>query len=619
MTLSASTVSEGTDVTVTAQFTDAGTDTHTCTVDFGDGHNASVTVTETVGIPTVGSCSVSHKYEDDSGVGMFTVSVTVTDDDGAADSETAAIKVNNVAPTVGSVRFNPVSPVNEGTPVMVSASFTDPGVADTHTCSVDFGDGHSSPGTVFEPVGVTAGRCTASRTYPDDSGALSLTVSVTVTDDEHAGDSETAALKVNNVAPTATLSNNGPISEGGSASISFTNQVDPSSADTAAGFQYAYSCDGSTIAVTTYAAASSNASTSCAFNDNGSKLVRGRIFDKDNGYTDYETTVVVNNVAPTATLSNAGPVNEGSSVTINFAGQFDPSSADTVAGFKYDYSCDGSAMVTTYAAAGSSASTSCAFGDNGTMIVRGRIFDKDNGYTEYETNVTVNNVVPTRTSSSLVFTNPYTGEAGASISFTDPGWLDKVRATFNWAGALVTTDWAPKGSAPGPVTGTLSSSYTFTAGGCVAAAISVHLTDDDYGNSPEYELAAANSVGKYTASFLAPIKDGARNIVKLGNVIPVKVEVLDCHGTPVLNRTLTVLLVNGITPDDTWNGDNLTEGTSVSSADTGNQMRIADGHYMYNLATKGLKTGAPFTIIIRDMALPAGSQNIATAAIELKK
>jgi hypothetical protein len=38
-------------------------------------------------------------------------------------------------------------------------------------------------------------------------------------------------------------------------------------------------------------------------------------------------------------------------------------------------------------------------------------------------------------------------------------------------------------------------------------------------------------------------------------------------------------------------------------------MRIADGHYMFNLATKGLKTGVPFTILIRDSAL--GTQNIA--------
>jgi len=126
-------------------------------------------------------------------------------------------------------------------------------------------------------------------------------------------------------------------------------------------------------------------------------------------------------------------------------------------------------------------------------------------------------------------------------------------------------------------------------------------------------------LGAYNASFMAPIKDGARNIVKLGNVIPVKIDVLDCHGNPVLNRALTVWLVSGVSAEDIADGTNLTEGTSVSSADTGNQMRIADGHYMFNLATKGLATGAPFTIIVRDTALPAGSQNIATAAIELKK
>jgi hypothetical protein len=67
------------------------------------------------------------------------------------------------------------------------------------------------------------------------------------------------------------------------------------------------------------------------------------------------------------------------------------------------------------------------------------------------------------------------------------------------------------------------------------------VVSDDDGGYFNLELAPANSLGVYTAAFMAPIKDGARNIVKLGNVIPVKVEVLDCHGNPVLNRTLTVL------------------------------------------------------------------------------
>lgn len=148
----------------------------------------------------------------------------------------------------------------------------------------------------------------------------------------------------------------------------------------------------------------------------------------------------------------------------------------------------------------------------------------------------------------------------------------------------------------------------------------MRVSDDDSGYF-DHTFAAANTLGVYSAAFMAPIKDGARNIVKLGNVIPVKITVLDCNGNPVLNRTLRIVLVTGTSVEDIAAGVNLTEATSVSSADTGNLMRLADSHYMYNLATKGLgiSTGIPFTIIIRDMALPVGFQNIATAAIELKK
>ena len=39
----------------------------------------------------------------------------------------------------------------------------------------------------------------------------------------------------------------------------------------------------------------------------------------------------------------------------------------------------------TYAGSGTSASTSCTFADNGTYSVKGRIIDKDGGYTEYTT------------------------------------------------------------------------------------------------------------------------------------------------------------------------------------------------------------------------------------------
>src|SRR5262249_57637266 len=63
------------------------------------------------------------------------------------------------------------------------------------------------------------------------------------------------------------------------------------------------------------------------FNDSGTYTVYGRVFDQDGGFTDYTTTVTVRDVAPTATLSNDGPIAAGGSATVFFAGQSDPSPA----------------------------------------------------------------------------------------------------------------------------------------------------------------------------------------------------------------------------------------------------------------------------------------------------
>src|SRR5439155_14066277 len=102
------------------------------------------------------------------------------------------------------------------------------------------------------------------------------------------------------VAPTATLSNNGPVDEGSPATISFSNPFDPSSVDTAAGFHYAFSCTNGDLSGATYAGSGANASAACTYADNGTYTVKARIIDKDGGYTAYTTAVAVANVAPTA-------------------------------------------------------------------------------------------------------------------------------------------------------------------------------------------------------------------------------------------------------------------------------------------------------------------------------
>ena len=45
--------------------------------------------------------------------------------------------------------------------------------------------------------------------------------------------------------------------------------------------------------------------------DSGAYTIYGRVFDKDNQFTETTTTVVVDNVAPTATIANTGPILEG--------------------------------------------------------------------------------------------------------------------------------------------------------------------------------------------------------------------------------------------------------------------------------------------------------------------
>ncbi len=183
-----------------------------------------------------------------------------------------------------------------------------------------------------------------------------------------------------------TLPNDGPVDEGSPATISFSNQHDPSSADTTAGFHYAYSCSNGDLSGATYAnTAGSTDSTSCTYDDGPSDhTVDARIIDKDGGFTEYTTSVHVNNVDPTADLANNGPVDEGSPATISFSNQSDPSNADTTAGFRYEYSCDNSPFgPADYSSASTSDSSSCTFDDGpSTHTVSARIIDKDNGSTD---------------------------------------------------------------------------------------------------------------------------------------------------------------------------------------------------------------------------------------------
>lgn len=138
------------------------------TVDYGDGTGAQSLIL------SGNNFSLNHTYQN---IGVYTVTVTISDAQGMPVASVSQVSVVNVAPTVGSVTVNN-STVVVNTVITASAAFTDLGSADTHTAVWDWGDGAVTTGTVTETNG--SGSVSGSHSYTV-SGAY--TVKLTVTDE----------------------------------------------------------------------------------------------------------------------------------------------------------------------------------------------------------------------------------------------------------------------------------------------------------------------------------------------------------------------------------------------------------------------------------------------------
>src|SRR5262249_2597228 len=138
-------------------------------------------------VPTTGTVTGTHVYTT---FGTFPVTVRVTDEGGAEGRATLMAVVNNLAPTLDPL---PVGSFLPGGQFTLNATFNDAGLGDTHTVTIDWGDGqvsHVNPHSyyaaggallpvVVEPTATSPGRLTLGHVYPD---VLDHTVTVTVTD-----------------------------------------------------------------------------------------------------------------------------------------------------------------------------------------------------------------------------------------------------------------------------------------------------------------------------------------------------------------------------------------------------------------------------------------------------
>jgi murein DD-endopeptidase MepM/ murein hydrolase activator NlpD len=187
------TIDEGDSASVSATFTDPGVlDTHTATIDWDDGTAPeAVAVVQGAGL---GSLEGSRLYPDN---GVHDVEVVVTDDDGGAGSDTVTVTVLNVPPTVTAIGDS----IDEGGTVTVSATFTDPGVLDTHTATIDWDDG-TPPEIVAVVQGAGFGSLGTDHVY-GDNGVYN--VEVAVIDNDGGLGTDTVAVVVANLDPELTL------------------------------------------------------------------------------------------------------------------------------------------------------------------------------------------------------------------------------------------------------------------------------------------------------------------------------------------------------------------------------------------------------------------------------
>jgi hypothetical protein len=174
-------------------FSDADADpSHTVTVDWDDGSGAAAaTVNEVDGL---GNVFADHTYADNN---TYTVKWTVCDGDGCVDVDVVE-QTTNVAPTTTAVA--PIVQSGNDTGTIDVASYTDPGTADTHTATVDWGDG-SGPEAASASGSGGSGTVSGSHTYPR---AGTFDVTICVTDDDEGTHCDSTSIEVQQDVPVTT-------------------------------------------------------------------------------------------------------------------------------------------------------------------------------------------------------------------------------------------------------------------------------------------------------------------------------------------------------------------------------------------------------------------------------
>ncbi|MFG6439490.1 PKD domain-containing protein, partial [Roseateles sp. LKC17W] len=295
-------------------------------VDWGDGSPVQTFTAAT--LPANGI--VTHTYLT---TGSKTILVGLTDEDGAynpAGSKTIAVSAPAEVITVDA---GADATVNEGAFFTRTITFDDPTDQSPNgrSYTVTWGDGQTSTG--FLAAGQTSFNI--GHAYADQGGPFAVTVTVDDSGLITQQGSDSFLVTVNNVAPTVSINGAGSIAEGSSYTITLAKN-DPGT-DVATEYVIDWG-DGSVAQVVPAASFPANGQFTHTYADgNITRQIRVQVTDEDGTFVDAGvSSVFVANVAPTAPVSGANTVVEGTAYTLNVGTVVDPGQ-DTIAGYSINW------------------------------------------------------------------------------------------------------------------------------------------------------------------------------------------------------------------------------------------------------------------------------------------
>jgi uncharacterized delta-60 repeat protein len=453
--LSSVTIDENGTVTVTGSYADAGTlDTHTVEqVGWGDG-----TATDASIDPLTRTFTASHTYLDD---GVYPIELFLHDDDGGTAIPTAMVTVRNVAPTLVALQLSSAT-IDENGSVTVTGSYTDAGTLDTHSVEIAWGDGSTSLATI-DPLARTF---TASHTYLDDGD---YTLTATVSDDDGATGTATAALTVQSSAPVLTAFNlsSTTIDENGEVTVT-GSYTDAGSLDTHS-VEIAWG-DGST-SLATVDPLTRTFTASHTFLDDGEYTLTATVTDNTSALATATAVLTVQNLAPVVTTFNfsSATIDENGSVTVT-GSYTDAGSLDT---HRVEINWgDGSTSLASIDPLARTFTVSHTYLDDGEYTVAATVTDNTSASATATALLTVQNLAPIVTAFNL--TSATIDEHGlltVTGSFTDAGTLDTHRVEIHWGDGSTST------ASVDPLTRTFTALSSYYDGG--EYTITAIVADDD--------------------------------------------------------------------------------------------------------------------------------------------